>query len=101
MKTIELGEAAASLGSYAKQLQGAPLVVTSKGAPVAVLVPLTGIDLEALSLSTNPDFLDILKHSDAEYRKHSGIPIEEVRRQFGMETTPATARVKRKPKPVT
>lgn len=101
MKTVNLREATAPLRTYAKQLQGAPLVVTSKGTPIAVLVPIVGMDVEALSLSTNPDFLDILEHSDAEYRKHGGIPIEEVRREFGLGKGPVAASVKRKSRPVT
>jgi antitoxin (DNA-binding transcriptional repressor) of toxin-antitoxin stability system len=84
LKTIELRDATESLGECASALAGEPLVVIDGGAPVAVLIPVQGTDLESLSLSTDPDFLDMLERSRREQREARGISSEEMRRRLGI-----------------
>ena len=60
-----------------------PLVLTRRGKPLAAVIPVPGkMDLERLSLSTNPDFLDLLERSRRSYREHGGFGNEEVRRHL-------------------
>ena len=52
------------------------------------LVPLENVDLETLSLSTNPDFIALIESSRARYPAGTGIPIEVVRRRLGLDHLP-------------
>ncbi|NEQ35245.1 MAG: hypothetical protein F6K40_02545 [Okeania sp. SIO3I5] len=63
-----------------------PLIVTDGGRPVMALVPLDeDMDLETLSLSFNEEFIGIIERSRARQEAEGGIPIEEVRRQLGLD----------------
>ena len=94
MKKIEQGKASASLAEYTQELGGEPLVVTKRGRPVAVLVPVHGMDYETLSLSTSPDFLDILEHSRRSGEKEGWISEQDIRKEFGLPEK-ATAPLKK------
>lgn len=83
MKTLDITEATGALGDYAAAASGEPLVFTRDGKPIAALVSLPGgVDLESLSLSTNPDFIAILERSRASLREHGGISTKEMRRRM-------------------
>ncbi len=84
MKTIEKSDATGSLGSYAEQVEGSPLVITDHGQPIAALLPLPDTDLETLSLSTNPEFLALIERSRERHEKEGGISSEEMRRRLGL-----------------
>ncbi|MBI2171492.1 MAG: type II toxin-antitoxin system Phd/YefM family antitoxin [Chloroflexi bacterium] len=84
MRKIEQGKAQATLDEYTRQLGDEPLVITKKGKPVAVLVPVKDMDMETLSLSTNSDFLAIIERSRARHEKEGGISSEEVARRLGI-----------------
>ncbi len=92
MKTVDVAKATASLADYAKEAKRGPVIVTSRGKPVAALVAIEDGDIEAVSLSTNPTFLTILKRSRARLEKEGGIPIEEVRRKLGLEKSKKRSR---------
>lgn len=85
MKTLKITEATGPLKDYAKHLEGRPLIVTQKGQPVVALVPIEGVDLESLSLSTNPDFIALIEHSREEHRAGRTISAEEMWRRLGLE----------------
>lgn len=93
LKTIEMARATAPLATYVRKATREPLVITQKGQPVAVLVPVQGIDLESLSVSTDPNFLNLLERSRASYEAEGGISDEEMRRRLGIK--PAKAKRKR------
>jgi antitoxin (DNA-binding transcriptional repressor) of toxin-antitoxin stability system len=93
MKTLAITKATCSLADYAKNLQRGALVLTAKGKPIAALVPLENVDLETLSLSTNPQFLDLIERSRRRLEREGGIPEEEIRRRLRLKTRP-----RRKPK---
>ena len=57
MKVLEKADATAPLAEYTADLDKEPIVTTSSGEPIAALVSLGNIDLETVSLSTNPEFL--------------------------------------------
>lgn len=82
MKTVELSGATGSLSEYARKARKEGLVLTRRGRPVAILVPVDSADLESLSLSTNPDFLAIIERSRARCKPGSGISTDEMRRRL-------------------
>ena len=82
MKVIEKADATATLAEYAAEIGSGPVIVTSQGRPVAALVPIENTDLETVSLSTNPQFIDLIERSRASVRAAGGIPSEEMRRRF-------------------
>lgn len=85
LKKIKMTEASAPLKDYAGQLGGLPLIVTSRGKPVAALVPIEGVDLESLSLSTNPDFIELIERSRRDFKEKRVIPVEEMWRRLGLD----------------
>lgn len=82
MKKIDLNEATEPLAEYVKRMQGVPVVITFRGVALAALVPLDNVDYETVSLSTNPEFIEILEHSRKRVREEGGISAEEMRRLF-------------------
>ena len=44
MKTVEIGEATNPLADYIQGVKSEPLVITDKGLPTAVILPLTNTD---------------------------------------------------------
>ena len=85
MKTIELDQATASLAEYARQVKSEPVLLTEHGNPVAALLSLENVDRESLSLSTNPQFMEIIEQSRARLAAEGGISSDEMRRRLGLE----------------
>jgi prevent-host-death family protein len=86
MQVIEMTEATASLAEYARAASQEPVVLTAHGTPVAVLVPVEGVDLASLALSTHPDFLALIERSRLQQQAEGGIGSAEVRRRLGLIT---------------
>ncbi len=82
MKTIEIGEATGPLSDYVKQVGAEPLVLTENGSPTAVILALSNVDLETVSLSTNPEFIALIERSRARAGAEGGVSAEEMRRRF-------------------
>jgi prevent-host-death family protein len=82
MKKIDLTEANEPLAEYVKRMEGNPVIITFRGVALAALVPLDNIDYETVSLSTNPEFIEILEQSRKRVREEGGISSEEMRRFF-------------------
>ena len=82
MKTVELTKAKSSLEEYTKDAKKAPVVVTDEGKPIAVLVRIRNADLETVSLSNNPQFLDLIQRSRTRYKSEGGIPAAEMRQRL-------------------
>jgi prevent-host-death family protein len=82
MKTVDLSAASESLSEYAKKARKEGLVLTRRGRPVAMIVPVDSSDVESLSLSTNPDFLAIIERSRARSKPGTGISTAEMRRRL-------------------
>jgi hypothetical protein len=59
---------------------------------IAALRSVANADLEAVSLSTNPEFLDLIERSRARQQAEGGILSEEMRRR--LDTPPAPAHSK-------
>jgi prevent-host-death family protein len=82
MKTIEVTKANLSLADYTKEVVKEPVIVTSGGKPVAALVSISNADIETVSLSNNPKFLDLIERSRARQKLEGGISTEEMRRRL-------------------
>lgn len=81
MKTVEAAKAK-SLADYAARVKKEPLVVTSEGKPVAVLVGIKNADIETVSLSNNPRFLALIERSRTRRKAKGGISTEEMRHRL-------------------
>jgi len=92
MKTVDISEATGSLSDYAREIRRGPVVVTRRGRPLAVVVPVRGLDLETLSLSTNADFIALVERSRGSYRATGGVSLDEVRRRYGLRSKAARRR---------
>jgi len=82
MKTVEVKKAIKPLSDYTKKLKKEPVIVTRDGKPVAALVCISNADLETVSLSNNPKFLDLIERSRARQKSGGGISTEEMRRRL-------------------
>jgi antitoxin (DNA-binding transcriptional repressor) of toxin-antitoxin stability system len=83
MKIVEIAEANATLAEYTSALEE-PVIITENGQPIAALVTLENVDLETISLSTNPKFLEMIERSRAS-RSKGTLSSQEMRRRLGME----------------
>jgi prevent-host-death family protein len=81
VKTIEIDKATGTLADCVRAAAKEPLVVTQKGKPVAVLIPLENADFETVALSSNPKFLEIIERSRSRLKAEGGLSSEEVRCQ--------------------
>jgi prevent-host-death family protein len=102
MKTLEMKEATGELSSYAQQVRREPVVVTDHGKPVMALMPIENADLETVGLSSDPRFIAMIERSRAQYKAGTGIPLEEIRRKYGLDrkkTARKPARRKRSSRP--
>ncbi|MBI4824555.1 MAG: type II toxin-antitoxin system prevent-host-death family antitoxin [Nitrospirae bacterium] len=81
MRTVEAAKAK-PLAEYAEKVKKEPLVVTSEGKPVAVLVGIKNADMETVSLSNNPRFLALIERSRTRRKLKVGISTEEMRRRL-------------------
>ena len=84
MKTLDVAEAKGSLAKHARALRGEPVIVTEKGKPLMVLVPVEeGADVESVSLSMNTEFIAMIERSRALHKPGSGVSLDEMRRSLG------------------
>jgi prevent-host-death family protein len=84
MKVLEISKATASLADYANEVSNEPMVLTTNGKPVAALLSIADVDVESLSLSSNPEFLAILAESRARLKAEGGISSQEMWRRLGL-----------------
>lgn len=83
MKTLEIDRATEPLSKYASRLGSGMLVLTSHHKPVAAVVSLEGVDRESLSLSSNPEFMKIIKRSKGDFAKGRRLSLAEMKKAFG------------------
>ncbi len=77
MKVASEHEVAANFAQYVKAAQRGPVVVTSKGKPVVVLLHAQGgEDLERLLMGHSPKLQSILEAARKRFREGRGIPHE-------------------------
>ena len=85
MKTLDLALATAPLADYVRRIAGMPMIVTTRGKPLAALVPIVEGDLEAVTVGTHPRFLAIIERSRARYKAEGGVSPTEMRRRLGLK----------------
>lgn len=83
MKSVAITEANRALADYAREAQHETLVVTRRGKPMAAVVPIRGVDLESLAVSTNPDFIALIERARARSKETGGISLQEMKRRWG------------------
>lgn len=77
MKVATQDEVAADFAEYVKAAKMGPVVVTSKGKPVAVLLRAEGADdAERLLMGHSPELQSILEAARTRFREGGGIPHE-------------------------
>ncbi len=84
MKKIEIRKASGSLAEYVRQCQKNPILVVKEGKPVAAVVPIRNADAETTTLSTNRQFLAVIKRSRSRWKKEGSISSKEIRRRLGL-----------------
>ncbi len=80
MRIIELSTASQPLSLYVRELGDEIIVLTLHTKPVAAIVSLEDIDRESLSLSTNPEFMEIIEKAREESRAGKKMSLEEMKR---------------------
>jgi len=79
MKTIELSTAAKSLSEYAKEFEEGIVILTSHKRPVAAVISLVDTDRESLSLSMNPEFINIIEKAREEFKSGKVVSLDEMK----------------------
>jgi len=74
MTKIELKKASEPLSKYAQKARKDPVIVVKRGRPFAAVVPIRNADHETVSLSTNCEFLAIIKRLDPARKRKAGVP---------------------------
>lgn len=82
MKSVEIGEATATLASYIQNLGREPLIVSFKATPVALLTPIC--DLDTLPLDTHPEALTLIKKSLKRQRDDAQASLADYVRNLGI-----------------
>lgn len=85
MKTPELTHATAPLAEYARKVSQEPVILTLNGKPVAALVSIENTDWETLSLSTHPQFIELIERARARQRAEGGLSSNQVRELLGLD----------------
>ena len=75
-------DCATSLADYVRSLGREPAIAAFEGKPVAVLVAID--DVETVSLSYNPQFLEIIDRSRQEQKAGKTVSSEDVRKKLGL-----------------
>ncbi len=81
MKTLEITKANKPLSEYAKKLGNDLLVLTSDTVPITAVVNLKNVDWESISLSSNPEFMKIIKKSRKEFKMGKCLSHEEMEKE--------------------
>lgn len=83
-RTIDITEATHSLAEYAQQAETGPLVVTSNGRPIAIVLPVENADIETIALSENAQFLALIERSRQRQTEEGSLSSDEVRKRLGI-----------------
>jgi len=91
VRKVDVADATESLATYVRKAGGTgPVVITDDGQPVAALVLLEHTDLETVALSSDPEFLELIRSSRVRHAQEGGLSSAEVRRR--LENAPPSRR---------
>lgn len=79
MKTVELTELSIPLLQHILQSPGEPIVVQMHGAHLGTLTFESAADEPAIDLSRSPRLQQILDEARADYKKHGGVSLADVK----------------------
>lgn len=82
MKTIELKEASKPLSDYVNEIDKEILILTSNKKPIAAVVSLKGVDKESLSLSTNPEFMELIEKAREDFKLEKKLSLNEMKEEI-------------------
>ncbi|MCL1465372.1 hypothetical protein [Argonema galeatum] len=82
MKTIEISTASQPLSAYAEEFSNEMIVLTLHGKAIAVVTSFKKADSESLSLSMNPEFLEIIQEAREEFKAGKKLSLEEMKREL-------------------
>ena len=85
MKIVPLNDVKNRFSHYLEQSKREDIIVTTNGRPVAVIHGITDEDLEDYLFETDPRFIARIEALRQQYRREGGKPLEEVRRELGLE----------------
>ncbi|MEW6186947.1 MAG: type II toxin-antitoxin system prevent-host-death family antitoxin [Thermodesulfobacteriota bacterium] len=85
MRSIEYSEAKLPLSEYTRKVKKEPFIITKEGKPVAALISLLNTDMETVSLSNNPKFIQLIERSRTRQKSEGGLSAEEMRRRLKKE----------------
>jgi prevent-host-death family protein len=85
VRSIDIAKATGQLREYAENVCKDAVIVTRHGKPIAAVVGVEDFDYESLSLSTNPQFIELIARSRARLEREGGISTAEVRRRLGLK----------------
>ena len=99
MKVASQSEVAADFAEYVKAAKTGPIVVTSKGKPVAVLLRAEDDDeLERLLMGHSEELQSILETARKRFRAGAGIPHEKFWTEVEAENTRRSSKRRRERK---
>jgi PHD/YefM family antitoxin component YafN of YafNO toxin-antitoxin module len=78
LKTIEL-TFDAELNRHVRDARRQPIILTRKGKPVAAIIDLPNTDVEAASLSSDPQFMAIIARSRKQAKQQGTVPFANAR----------------------
>jgi hypothetical protein len=88
VNTLDIRKRGFSLDDAIKAAKDGPVVLTEKGRPLVVLQDVEGNDLESISLSLNPKFLELIMRSRIRTETEGGISHEEMVRRLAEAPPP-------------
>jgi len=93
MKTLELDKATKPLSHFVRRARRNPLIVTSNGIPLIVLVAIPNTDSETASLSNSVKFLSLIARSRTRLRRDGGLSSESLRARLHLTKKSGTRRL--------
>jgi hypothetical protein len=93
MTTVSAQSSSINLAELVKLASKDFVVLRHKGKISFAVVRLDEDDLEALSLSQNPDFMAMLDKARARYDAKGGLSLEEVKQRFGKRRSKSRKKV--------
>lgn len=61
-----------------------PILLTKNGKPISLIIPIDNVDLETLSLSINPKFIDIIEKARKSQQEEGRITLNDIRKELGI-----------------
>ena len=99
MKTVPVEDAALTADQLARMAEKEPIILTRNGQPLVAVKDLSGSDWETVSLANNPKFVALIEASRRSYREKGGIPLDQIRKELGLEPGKAASTKPRRRKP--